>query len=119
MPGQERVLNRTRDAVLASRLERATTWWSRARGLLGRRDLPTGAGLLIDPCNSVHCFFMAFPIDVVYIDRKRQVVALAADLRPNRIGPIVRRAHAVVELPAGTIARTSTRVGDQLDIEEA
>lgn len=119
MQGQDRAVNRTRDAVLASRLERAMTWWSRARGLLGRRDLPAGSGLLIEPCNSVHCFFMAFPIDVVYIDRERQVVALAADLRPNRIGPVVRRARAVVELPAGTIARTGTRVGDQLVIEEA
>jgi uncharacterized membrane protein (UPF0127 family) len=108
------VFNQTRGAALAARLERATTWWGRARGLLGRRELPAGEALLIDPCNSVHCFLMAFPIDVIYIDRDQRVVALARNLKPNRIGPIVPRARAVLELPAGVIEQTGTQIGDQL-----
>jgi uncharacterized membrane protein (UPF0127 family) len=41
------------------------------------------------------------------------------DMRPNRISPLVRHGHSVVELPAGTIARTQTALGDQLQIEES
>src|SRR5262245_65768707 len=66
MPDHFRIVNVTRDVVLAERAELATSWWARAKGLLGRRELPAGEGLVIRPCNSVHCFFMAFTIDVIY-----------------------------------------------------
>jgi hypothetical protein len=114
-----RVVNETRGSLLASRAATAAGWWSRARGLIGRRALAEGEGLLIQPCNSVHCFFMAFAIDVVYIDRAHRVVRLAPVLRPYRLGPIVPAARAVLELPAGVLAATGTQVGDQLRIEPA
>jgi uncharacterized membrane protein (UPF0127 family) len=83
--------------------------------LLGRRELPAGEGLIIRPCNSVHCFFMAFPIDVIYVDRDYRIVRLAPDLRPNRVGPLVMRARDVIELPAGVIAATGAQVGDLIE----
>jgi uncharacterized membrane protein (UPF0127 family) len=115
MAGRVRIVNVTRDAVLAERAELATGWWARAKGLLGRRELPAGEGLIIRPCNSVHCFFMAFPIDVVYVDRDYRIVRLAPDLRPNRVGPLVLGARDVIELPAGVIAATGAAVGDRLE----
>lgn len=119
MAGPVRITNQTRGAVLAERAAIASSWWARGRGLLGRRALPPGEGLIIRPCNSVHCFFMAFPIDVVYVDRAYRVVRLAPELRPNRIGPLVLKARDVIELPAGTVAATGTQVGDQLVVEPA
>ena len=50
----------------------ASSWWSRMRGLLGRPQLLPGEGLKIVPCNSIHCFFMAVPIDVVFLDKRAQ-----------------------------------------------
>jgi uncharacterized membrane protein (UPF0127 family) len=117
MPRRARIVNETRGTVLAERAELATSTWSRGRGLLGRRELPAGAGLIISPCNSVHCFFMAFSIDVIYVDRAYRVVRLAPDLRPFRVGPIVLSARDVIELPVGTIPATGTQVGDQLRVE--
>jgi uncharacterized protein len=112
-----RIINQSRDGLLAERAAVATSPWARGKGLLGRRDLPAGEGLIIRPCNSVHCFFMSFTIDVIYVDRSYRVVRLAPHLRPNRVGPIVLSARDVIELPAGTIAATGTRVGDQLAVE--
>jgi uncharacterized membrane protein (UPF0127 family) len=112
-----RVLNTTRGTVLAERATVAASPWARARGLLGRRDLPPGEGLIIRPCNSVHSFFMAFPIDVVYVDGDNIVLALTLSLAPNRVGPIVWRARNVIELPAGVASATATQVGDRLLVE--
>jgi uncharacterized membrane protein (UPF0127 family) len=112
-----RAVNLTRNAVLVEHGEIADTCLTRLRGLIGHPSLAPGQGLLISPCNSVHMFLMSFPIDVVFADRADQVVGLAPDLRPNRVGPIVRSARYVLELPAGTIARTGTQVGDQLAVE--
>src|SRR6478735_8770164 len=103
-----RVVNRNRGTVLAERAEEARSWWARGWGLLGRRELPEGAGLVIDPCSSIHTFFMAFPIDVAYVAADGRVVTTAHALRPWRFGPLARKVRYVVELPAGTLARSGT-----------
>jgi uncharacterized protein len=85
----------------------------RMRGLLGRRRLPEGEGILLTPAASVHTFFMRFPIDVVFLDRQHVVVDVAIAVRPWRaVGR--RGAYAVIELPAGESARRNLRAGEQL-----
>ncbi|GIU75531.1 MAG: hypothetical protein KatS3mg004_2618 [Bryobacteraceae bacterium] len=112
-----RILNRTRGTVLATRAETAGESGSRRRGLLGRESLEAGEGLWIVPCEAVHCFFMKFTIDVVFLDRKKRVVKVRPSLRPWRISGSLR-AHSVLELPEGTIRATGTQPGDELEFEE-
>lgn len=109
--------NVTRERPLIEQGEIADNFWTRLRGLIGHRPLEAGKGLMIRPCNSVHSFFMSFPIDVVYVSNSGEVVGLASELRPYRIGPIVRQAGLVLELPAGTIVETGTQVGDRVVVE--
>ena len=107
----------TRDQVLAERLRSAHTHWTRLRGLLGTRSLPEGDGLWIRPCRQVHMFGMRYPIDVVFVDDAHRVVGLTSDLQPGRVSPKFPGASSVLELPAGTIARTGLAVGAQLTID--
>ncbi len=104
-------------AVIARRLEMATTHTDRAIGLLGRSRLERGEGLLIAPCRGVHTCFMRFPIDVVSLDAEGVIVDCAPGLRPWRFRLPRRRAVSVLELPAGTIAFTGTRVGDKVRLD--
>ena len=112
-----RVLNVSRSAELATRAAVADGFLSRLRGLLGRSGLEAGEGLVMVPCNSVHMLGMSFPLDVVHLDREGTVLKVLPELRPNRLGPLVRHSHTVVELPAGTIAATGTAVGDRVALE--
>ena len=57
----------------------------RMRGLLGRQHLPAGEGLLLRRAGSIHTFFMRFPIDAVFLDRRDIVVAITPDLPPWRV----------------------------------
>lgn len=111
-----RVENQTRGVVLVERGRVADNFWTRFRGLIGVRNLPPGDGLAIVPCNDVHCMFMSIPIDVVYVDRADRVVALDREMKPWAVGRPHRGARYVLELPAGTIARSGTLVGDQLQV---
>lgn len=111
-----RIINRTRNAVVADRADIANTSETRRKGLLARTGLEPGEGLWILPCEAVHCFFMKFAIDVVFLDRQKRVVKLARNLKPWRIAGSLR-ARSVVELPAGRIDATGTRVGDVFEIE--
>lgn len=111
-----RIVNRARGTTIAERAEVARTWWARGRGLLGKKGLPPGGGLIIEPCSSIHTWFMAFPIDVAFVAADGRVVRIAPALKPWRFGPLARGVRFVVELPAGALATSGTVAGDYLDI---
>ncbi len=111
-----RIMNRTRKRELASRASVADTFVSRLVGLLGRRELAAGEGLVITRTNSVHSLGMRFAIDVVHLDRHGRVCRLVAPLLPWRVGPVVRGGDCVIELPAGVVAATGIAVGDEIEI---
>jgi uncharacterized membrane protein (UPF0127 family) len=86
---------------------------SRLRGLLGRRELPAGEGLLLRPSPSIHTWFMRFPIDVVFLDGDLRVLDVIPALRPWRIAGR-RGARAVLELATGEASRHGLRPGVRL-----
>ena len=94
----------------------ADTLFTRMKGLLGKKELPQGEALCIKPCFSVHTFFMKFPIDVIFLNKKNQVIAAVRNLKPNRITRLYPRSFSVLELPSGTIAASNTEVGDEIKI---
>jgi len=112
-----RVRNRTRGTVLARRAQRADTWWSRFRGLMFQASLPAEEGLILEPCSSIHMFFVRFPIDVAFATSGGRVVAAIRGIRPWRMTRIYFRARLAVELPAGVLRSTGTVVGDELLFE--
>jgi uncharacterized membrane protein (UPF0127 family) len=111
------VLTTVDGKVVCERCGVARDPFSRMRGLLGRSSLPSGEGILLRPTSSVHTGFMRFAIDVVFLDRELQVLRIVPSLAPWRIAAR-RKAHAVLELPAGEAARRGLREGDRLELGE-
>ena len=111
-----KAVNLTKKQMLAENLELAVTVFSRMRGLLGKKAMPYGSGLLIKPCKGVHTFGMKFPIDVMFLDRDNSVLAIRKELKPNIMTRIFFRAASVLELPAKTIDSTDTSIGDKIGI---
>jgi uncharacterized protein len=116
--GRQLVLRGEGGRVVCERCELAETALARARGLLGRSELPGGEGILIRPSFSIHTFFMRFPIDVVFLDRSGFVVDVVRRLKPWRAATRLR-ARAVLELPSGDAERLTLRVGERLEPMEA
>ena len=109
-----RVRNVTRGSTLARRAEVAGTPLRRVIGLMGRRAWVANDVLLVRPCNAIHTLFMRMPIDVVFATREGVVLDVWPARPPWRLGPVVWRAAWVLELPAGTIAASGTRLDDRL-----
>ncbi len=112
-----RAHNITRNTLVADKLDHVTSLWDRMKGLLGRDALYPQHGLWIDPCNSIHTFFMRFPIDVVFVSREGKVVKTFENFSPFRISPWIRKARSVLELPIGELERSNTQIGDYLTFE--
>ena len=78
--------------------------------------MPEGSALIIAPSNSIHTFFMRFPIDIAFVSRDGLIVSMRSALPAWRIA-LSLRAYAVIEFPAGALARSDTRAGDVLSVQ--
>jgi uncharacterized membrane protein (UPF0127 family) len=106
--------NLTRNTLLADQAAQADTFARRFKGLMGVASLPAGQGLHIEPCNSVHTFFMKLPIDVIFLDQSLQVVDIAHAMPAWKVSRLYFKARSVLELPAGTAKASGTEAGDRL-----
>jgi len=109
-----RTLNQTKNTIIAETTEVADSVLSRLKGLLGRKDLPKGQGLVITDCRSIHMLFMRFAIDVVFVNKDNAVIGLVKNIKPFCFSPYFLRTAFCIELPAGTIDATSTALGDHI-----
>ena len=112
------VWNRTTSSKVADEVRLADTPRERRVGLLGRKNLCQGEGLLIVPTQAIHTFFMKIPIDAVFLDRQRRVKRVYRRLVPNRLTGFVWGAHCVLELESGSADRSGIQVGDELEIRK-
>jgi hypothetical protein len=109
------VRDRTSGTTIGTRITVADTSLTRLVGLLGRKHLEPGCGLLIKPSCGVHTFGMLFSIDAIALDRGLRVLKLWPGLAPFRVTSLQRKAHCILELPAGQITRCRILAGDQLE----
>lgn len=112
----KKVVNLSKNTILGEKVKLADTFGSRFLGLMFRKTLNEGEGLIVKPCNSIHMFFMQFPLDIIFVDKNNTVIYLIEGIRPWKISKIVRYSKYVIELPAGTISKTKTEVGDKIEI---
>lgn len=112
------VYNKTRETFVATEALLADSYLRRLVGLLGktRRWAQLGRGLWIVPSRGVHTIGMLFPIDLIFLGKDKQVVHVEEYVRPFRISKVSLKATSVLELPAHTIYRSGTKIGDQLEI---
>ncbi len=110
------VKNQDNGATLVSAGKVASNPWTRLVGLMGKRALPDGDGLLIVRSTSIHTFFMRIPIDVMFMSKDDRVVDVEEAMPAWRARIAKGKAHYVIEMPAGTIRRSGTQVGHQLEV---
>ena len=101
--------------IVVEHLEIAADMFKRMAGLLGRKGMDAGSGLLILPCSGIHIFFMRFAIDAVFVNKSGNVLKIVNDLRPWGMS-FCRGAYGVLELPVGAASAQKLQVGDDLCI---
>lgn len=101
--------------TVAGHVRVAGAFGERFLGLMGRRSLEAGEGLLLVECRSVHTCFMRFPIDVAYLDRDMRVVATHNSVGPWRFLPGAPGGRNTLELAAGTLDRRGVKAGHKLE----
>jgi len=110
------VINVNRGTVLADSLDVADSFVKSMIGLMGKACLKKGHGLWIKPCQSVHTFWMRFPIDVLFLDKNGVVIHFIESMKPFRVSRHVLKARSVLELPVWSIKNSETQLGDCIEV---
>lgn len=103
--------------VICKKCEYANTPFKRFMGLMFRKSLPEGCGLLLEPCNQIHTFNMRFAIDVVFTDANNVVLTVFHDVKPWRVKPFVKNARKSLELNSGEADMLGIIEGDIINIK--
>ncbi len=113
-----RLINETRGTIIADRIRRTENFWQRLIGLLFSNRLNPGEGLWIEPCNGIHTIGMRFPIDVVMLDRRGDVIDILRDVPPFRIIRSKQGWMGTVEVYPGDLSSDVVQIGDRLRLAE-
>lgn len=100
--------------LLPFQISCADTVWTRFKSRIGHKGQLVNKGLLLTPCNSLRMFFIRNPIDVIFLNKSNRVIKTLSYRKPWRVVPPVKKAHATLILPLGTVKKEKIRVGDTL-----
>ncbi|MCU0666755.1 MAG: DUF192 domain-containing protein [Candidatus Omnitrophica bacterium] len=109
-----RITNLTSGVCLAQNAAVADSLFSRMKGLLGKESLSYGQALILQPCNSVHTFFMKFSLDLIFVNKENRIIKIIANLKPWRLSGVYLQAAYVIEFPAGSLVSSESKEGDTI-----
>jgi uncharacterized membrane protein (UPF0127 family) len=112
------VRNTTRDTMLATNARLASSYWARFWGLMLKRRVPEGGGILLTKSSSIHSCFMLMRFDAVFLDDEGRVTKIVHRMRPWWASFGAKGTKHTLELAAGAVEPTGTQPGDLLAFEE-
>ena len=101
--------------VIGDDIEQAKGLWGSFKGLMFRKSIPDGYGLVFRPARGIHTNFMRFPIDLIYFNKENRVTKVRPAMKPWRWD--FTNAAAVVEMNPGSADRADVKPGDLLRFE--
>ena len=110
------IFNISKNTTIARRGSVADSFLTRMVGLLNKKSLQPDEALIITQCQSIHMFFMRFPIDVIFVDKQGRVVGLVERIKPFRLSPIFFKSIYAIEVSEGAIVQTKTEIDDKIEI---
>jgi uncharacterized protein len=103
--------------LISNKIKIAEGFFSRLFGLIFKKVLSNSEGLLFENCNSIHTLGMRYCIDVVFLNKSNEVIAIFYSLKPFRFTPFIKNASKVLEFKSGFITGTNLQAGDKLYFE--
>ena len=111
------IRNRTRCTKLGEILLTLNSHFRRTLGFLNNGGIPDNCGLLISPCHGIYTVGMKNPVDIAFLDKNGRVVKLFRNFPPDCFADSAAEAVSAIELPADTLSRSGTGVGDIVEFD--
>ena len=109
-----KVINKKNNEVLSQDVMKAYSVKDRLIGLMFKKEISYD-GLHLEPCNSIHTFFMKFPLDLVFLDKNLKVVKVLEGVKPWRMTRLYFSSSSVLEFKTGIVGE-KVHKHDQLEV---
>ena len=100
--------------IISDPVIKAQSFLDKLFGLTIRRKLNKKEGFLLYNCNSIHTFWMRYSIDVIFLDKDGEVLAIFNGLKPFRVTPFIKNASHALEMMSGSVDKNSLGTGDTI-----
>ena len=111
-----KIINKTKSITLSQQAQVADSFFKRFWGLMFKKHIDKDEALIFYRAQSIHTFFMRFPIDVIFLDKNMRVIKIYQGLKPFRFAASLKSA-ITIELPPYKTFQIPTEVGDILELE--
>ncbi|MES9970360.1 MAG: DUF192 domain-containing protein [Candidatus Thiodiazotropha sp.] len=96
-------------------VQMADSYFSRLRGLMGKKSMGDTGGLLLKKCSAVHTIGMRYTLDLVFMDKSGKVLKCTEGVKPFRTAS-ARGAYYTLELNQGMIQKQDIKVDDRFEL---
>ena len=94
-------------------LRLASGFTDRLFGLIFK-NIKKGQGFAMMDCNSINTLRMRYKIDVVFLNKNKEIIKLYESFKQFRMTPLIIGASCVIEFPEFAIKDYSLEMGDKL-----
>jgi len=105
------IRNKTQKNIISKNYSSKNAF-GKIKGLIGEKTPRT---IILKTRFGIHTFLLKFPIDVVILNKRNEVVKLKKDLQPNKCFFWNIKFNTVIEFPGGFLEKSKTKVGDTLE----
>ena len=112
-----KVINKTKNKILAEKAKIADSFISRLLGLVFRKDLRKESALIFYKASSIHTFFMRFTLDILFLDKNMEVKRLVRKLSPWR-AVLCSGSFVTIEFSSKNNNLQATQEKDLIEIEK-
>ncbi len=116
MNREVKIYNRTKGVTLFEKGKILSSFFERAKGLIGKKELREEEAFVFFSCNWIHTLFMSIPIGIIYVSKDFKVVKILSAVPPNRILAPVFRASITIECKSSLPEKLPLEIGDFLEI---
>ena len=110
-----RIKNSRRKKAIAENAAVCKSVISKAVGLMFSRKKPLIFIFDKEKIVPLHMLFVFYPIDVLFLDKNKNVVEIKESLMPFTFYKPKKRAKYIIEIPVRTVKKTETMIGDKID----
>lgn len=110
-----KVIVKEKNIEIAQEMKIASGFFDKLIGLMFRSKMNGFDCLLIKHCKSIHTCFMRYPIDVIFVNKKFEVIKIIEQMKPWRFTRLFFTAAHVFELYGGSV-ENKVKVGDKLEV---
>ncbi len=108
------IKNKNKATVLSKSAKTANSFFLRLKGLMFKKSMDEQGALIFINAPSIHTFFMRFPIDILFLDKKMRVTRICHSVYPGRCVFCLNAAFTI-EFPALKLAKLNVEIGDTIE----